>query len=52
MTMMEVQVKTEAQNLKHNSLGPLGKEHPGRRATSLRVFNFSDIQAHDLVSER
>lgn len=42
MTMMEVQVKIEAQNLKHNLLAPLGEEHPGRRATSLRVFNFSD----------
>lgn len=51
MTVTEVQVKIEAQNLKHNSLGPLGDEHPGRRATPLKVFNFFDIQAHDLVSE-
>lgn len=52
MTVTEIQVKIEAQNLKPNSLAPLGEEHPGRRATSLRVFNFSDTQAHDLVSER
>lgn len=43
MTVMEVQVKIEAQNLKHNFLAvPLGEEHPGRRTASLRVFNFSN----------
>lgn len=46
MTMTEVQVKIEAQNLKHNFLAPLGEDHPGRRATSLRVFNFSDTYRH------
>lgn len=37
MTLMEAQVKTEAQNLKPNSLAPSGEEHPTRRAASLRV---------------
>lgn len=46
MTLAEAQVTAEAQNLKHNSPGHLGSEHLGRRATSLRVFNFSDVQAH------
>lgn len=43
MTMMEIQVKIEAQNLKRDSLGPVGEARTGRKATSLRVFNFSDV---------
>lgn len=39
MTVMEVQVKIEAQNLKHNFLAvPLGEEHPGKENCLLKGF--------------
>lgn len=47
---MEVHVKVQAQNLKHNSCA-FGGRAPKEESYLLKGFNFSDTQAHELVSE-